>query len=427
MVSQTVKPSFVAGRIKNFIQNWEDLTTDSFILNIVAGCKIDLQKMPVQHTAPRETKFSAKERHFVNIEIRKLFDKQVIIPSQHEADQFISTIFLTPKKDGSFRLILNLKKFNMFVRYQHFKMESLKQVVAMMKPGCFMASLDIRNAYYSVPIHKSHQKYLKFQFNGQLYQFTCMPNGLACAPRLFTKLLKLVYSSLRTRGLLSVGYIDDTYLQGDHYNDCKQNVTFTSSLFSNLGLWVHEEKSTFMPSQTIEFLGFVLNSANMTVCLTTSKKEKVKQSCLKLLSQSQHTIRAVSEVIGLLVASFPGVELGPLYYRQLENDKSVALKESKGNFDATVTISKTACLDLQWWVDNILTSFKQISRPKPAYVVSTDASMTGWGAFFEGAAAGGQWLPDEAINHKHLRTNCSVVGITNLLQSLHKYKYLFTN
>ena len=282
MVSQTVKPGFVAGRIKLFTQNWESITTDSYILNMVTGCKIDLQKIPVQHIAPRETNFSAKELHFVNDEIAKLLNKKVIIPSQHEDDQFISTIFLIPKKNGSFRLILNLKKFNMFVRYQHFKMESLKQVVAMMKPSCFMASLDIRDAYYSVPIHKSHQKYLKFEFNGQLFQFTCMPNGLACAPRLFTKLLKPVYSSLRTQGLLSVGYIDDSYLQGDHYEECKQNVTVTSSLFTHLGLWVHEEKSVFTPSQTIEFLGFVLNSVHMTVSLTANKKEKLQHSCLSL-------------------------------------------------------------------------------------------------------------------------------------------------
>ena len=103
----------------------------------------------------------------------------------------------------------------MFVQYQHFKMESLNHVVHIMKPGCFMASLDIRDAYYSVSIHEQHQKYLKFQWNGQLYQFLCMPNGLACAPRLFTKLLKPVYSSLRKQGLFSVGYIDDSYLQGD--------------------------------------------------------------------------------------------------------------------------------------------------------------------------------------------------------------------
>ena len=168
---------------------------------------------------------------------------------------------------------------------------------------------------------------------------------------------------------MSLGYIDDSYLQGDHFDDCKQDVSVTTSLFSNLGFWVHEQKSVFTPSPTIEFLGFVLNSVNMTVCLTTSKKDKVKQSRLRLLSQSQHTIRAVSEVIGVLVTSFPGVEMRPIYYRQLEHDKIVALKErSKGDFDAIMTISKISCLDLQWWVGNINTSLKQISQPKPAYV-----------------------------------------------------------
>ena len=196
-----------------------------------------------------------------------------------------------------------------------------------------------------------------------------------------------------------MGYIDDSYLQGDHYEECKQNVTVTSSLFTNLGLWVPEEKSVFTPSQTIEFLGFVLNSVHMTVGLTANKKEKLQQSCLSLLSQSQPTIRAVSVVIGILVASFPGVEMGPLYYRQLENDKIAALKESKGNFDAVMAISITSHLDLKWWADNIQTSFKHISKPKPAHVVSTDASMTGWGACFQQQAAGGQWLPEEAKHH----------------------------
>ncbi len=141
----------------------------------------------------------------------------------------------------------------MFVRYQHFKMESLRQVIHMMKPGCFMASLDIRDAYYSVPIHKAHQKYLKFQFNDQLFQFTCMPIGLACAPRLFTKLLKPVYGTLRAQGLLSVGYIDDSYLQGDTHDECQHNFTTSSKLFSNLGFCLHAEKCVSTPSQALEF------------------------------------------------------------------------------------------------------------------------------------------------------------------------------
>ena len=96
--------------------------------------------------------------------------------------------------------------------------------VKMMKPGCFMASIDLKDAYYTVPIFHAHQKYLKFIFNGTLYQYTCMANRLSCAPRVFTKLLKPVYATLHNLGYLSLGYIDDSYLQGDTSSECLENV-----------------------------------------------------------------------------------------------------------------------------------------------------------------------------------------------------------
>ena len=60
-----------------------------------------------------------------------------------------------------------------------------------------MVSIDLRDAYYTVPIHREHQKYLKFEFNRVLIQYTCLPNGLTSATRIFTKLLIPVYTTLR--------------------------------------------------------------------------------------------------------------------------------------------------------------------------------------------------------------------------------------
>ena len=80
-----------------------------------------------------------------------------------------------------------------------------------MKPMCFMASIDLSDAYFSVPSDPSHKKkYLKFLWKGRLYQFTCLAQGLSCAPRVFTKLLKPVYSHLRLKGHVSSGYLDDS-------------------------------------------------------------------------------------------------------------------------------------------------------------------------------------------------------------------------
>ena len=89
-------------------------------------------------------------------------------------------------------MILNLKQLNKSVEYEHFKMDILWTVIRMMKPNCYMASIDIKDAYYSVPIAETDQKYLKFEWQGVLYKFTCFPNGLALCPRKFTKLLRPV-------------------------------------------------------------------------------------------------------------------------------------------------------------------------------------------------------------------------------------------
>ena len=160
---------------------------------------------------PGENLFSCNDKILINSEINNLLAKRVIVPSISESGQFISLIFLTSKKDGSFRMILNLKLFNEHVTYHHFKMHTLQPAISMMKPHCYMASVDLKDAYYSVLISPDHQKYLKFLWQGRLYTFVYFPNGLVCCFRMFTKLLKPVYASLRQQGHESSGYIDDSY------------------------------------------------------------------------------------------------------------------------------------------------------------------------------------------------------------------------
>ena len=120
-------------------------------------------------------------------------------------------------------------------------MDTLWTVIRMMKPNCYMASFDIMDAYYSVPIAETDKKYLKFEWKGILYKFTCSPIGLALCPRKFTKLLKPVYSYLRKKGHLSSCYIDDSYLRGDGYQDCLANVVDTIELLDSLGFIIHPE------------------------------------------------------------------------------------------------------------------------------------------------------------------------------------------
>ena len=378
---------------------------------------IPFTSIPVQTTIPFQPEWKGSKNQFIDNEILSLINKGVIIRSAHEHGEFISPIFLCDKRDGSFRMILNLKTLNRYVEYNHFKMETIWTAVSMMKPGCYMATIDIKDTYYCVPINKVHQKYLKFKWKGTLYQFTCYPNGLACCPRKFTKLMKPVYCTLREAGHLSVGYIDDSYLQGNDYDQCLENIKATVTLFNTLGVVTHPVKSVLEPTQQITFLGFQLNSLTMTISLTPEKAVKVKDACQNLLTNASPTIREVSQVLGLLTSSMPGVMYGPLHYRWLDIDKSQALHLHKGNFDKTIMLSPCAKADLKWWTESIESAYNVISHGEPALTLATDASKTGWGCTTLGTPTGGHWTPEEASNHiNYLEIKAVLLGLQSFVK-----------
>ena len=99
----------------------------------------------------------------------------------------------------------------MIFQYAHFRMKSPHSVLSMGTPGCWMTSIDLKDAYYNVRVHSSHQKYLSFEYNGKLFKCTSFPNGLSC-PRKFTKILKPLLSELHLADHIVDAYIDDFYL-----------------------------------------------------------------------------------------------------------------------------------------------------------------------------------------------------------------------
>ena len=178
-----------------------------------------------------------------------------------------------------------------------------------------MTSIDLKDAYYSIPVALEHQKYLKFIWRDQLYAFTSLPMGLSCSPRVFTKVMKPVFASLRSQfGHTCLGYIDDSFYLEDSYMECELATSTLRAvqLMISSGFKVHPEKSVIIPTQTLEFLGFVLDSIRMMVTLTSKKVDKILQLYQKFSHPNkQFTIREVASFLGTLVSSFPGVRVWP--------------------------------------------------------------------------------------------------------------------
>lgn len=87
--------------------------------------------------------------------------------------------------------------------------------------------------------------------------------------------MKPVVHKLRSKGLLSVIYLDDFLLISKSYEECIKNVNESQILFEFLGFILNFEKCSLIPSKTCKFLGFNFDSENLQVELTNERKEKI--------------------------------------------------------------------------------------------------------------------------------------------------------
>ena len=110
---------FKGGNKTNCFEKWANITQDQFVLNIVKfGLTAEFAEVPLCHFVP-PLNFSLGETEIIDAEISKLLSKGVIVNTAREPNDYISSIFMRTKKDGSYRMILNLKTFNEFLKFKH--------------------------------------------------------------------------------------------------------------------------------------------------------------------------------------------------------------------------------------------------------------------------------------------------------------------
>lgn len=249
-------------------------------------------------------------------------------------------------------------------------------------------TVDFKDAYFSVPVTPLDRKWLRFMWKGQSFQFTCLPQGLTSAPRIFTKLLKPVLSHLRKLGIVVSCYNDDCIFIAPSADELRKNVSYALQLFDSLGITINIRKSVLTPSQEVEFLGVLLNSASMTATLPTRRMERIKQQGELLLRQNI-ILRDLATFIGLAVASTPAVQLAPLRYKYLEIIRNRELTRNHGDYATPICLDDHARDLVSWWVHNIDLQFNSLRSCSPYLELYTDASLTGWGAVFGDSKTGG--------------------------------------
>ena len=176
----------------------------------------------------------------IDAEIKNILGSWVISKCPIKPRDYFSHLFSTPKKDGTFHTILNMKYLNQECGTYHIKMESLRQAVHEVKSNCHLSSIDIKDAFYSAN-SQTCKKYLKFLWLCKSHQYV-MPNGCVDAMRVFTNILKLVFAHLKEQGL---------------------HVSSVCKLFTHNLTQAMQGKTYLLPSEAYKNLGLLFTQLNL--------------------------------------------------------------------------------------------------------------------------------------------------------------------
>ncbi|KAK6011055.1 reverse transcriptase [Ostertagia ostertagi] len=389
----------IAGRLADFVKSWEGFSGDPFILESIKGYRIPFGRRKPCLALP--THLSQMTTRALSEELDLLREKGAIERVPTNTKVWVSSLFGIPKKDGSTRPIINLKPLNAFLEIPHFKMENLHSVSDVAYKGDFLAKIDMRDAYFAVNIAADHRNYLAFWWNRNLYRFTCLPFGLATAPYVYTKLMRVVAAHFRERGIRVIHYLDDWAVFANTEEECRSHIAYAIQIFEHLGLCINHAKSQLVPTQELEFLGLIIDARLGEFRIPPKKLDRIRSEASSIAQRGAISARELAAFLGRINFIALASPYSTYMTRRLQREMIKCLDPlNSDSFENLIPLRGETLADMLWFRDKL---DAYASHPftlfSPDITITTDASKAGWGAMCNGRGTGGRWTEQEAARH----------------------------
>lgn len=397
----------MGGRLRVFWAHWEKIDPGAWVLDVVKrGYEIEFSSTPPQYGLFATTPVPEipEKRAALEDEINSLLKKGAITrvtTANADGPLFRSSFFLTPKKNGTWRPILNLRPLNRrFIRPERFRMETLTSILHLLRPGMWASSVDLKDAYLHIPIRLEDQRFLAFRYKAIDYRFTALPFGLSTAPRVFTRVTRAVLAHLRRNGVMVFAYLDDWLVLGNSQQGALASTNATVSLLTKLGWLINVEKSNLVPTQSIIYLGARLDLASGMVYPTAERTASLVATARKILGNRNTPALTWQRLLGKMASFTDLLDLCRLRMRPLQRHLLKHYAPDRSSAATPIPLPTGLRPFLTWWAESDrIAAGRPFRNPAPTTSITTDASLSGWGAVWGTHTVAGEWAEPERGLH----------------------------
>lgn len=401
----TTDNPFPAGRLRHFLPAWKFIKAEAWVLQVIEfGLKLKFMTKPPLTSNPLPWDAYAPDTHkgkALDTEIDNLLAKGAIEHVEEDSPGFYSLLFLQPKRDSpDWRPIIDLKPLNQFLEKDKFKMETPDSVRAALRPNMWCTSIDLKDAFFHIPVHPAHRKYLRFKTRKGTFQFVAMPFGLKTAPAVFTRIAKSVASYARSMGVSNLMYLDDWLLSHLLRATSNAQTSWMVQLTERLGWLINYDKSELESTQSPTFIGMFLDLVAAIVYPAPHRLDNLEEILPKWLKSRSLRAKDWQVLLGHLVSLERLIPRGRLHLRPFQNALAAQWNQIHDSPEAQCPIPKHLLEEVHWWSDrrNLEVGVPLVT-PIPTIQLFTDASHIGWGGHIEDDMVSGLWSPQSATRH----------------------------
>ena len=278
-------------------------------------------------------------------------------------------------------------------------MDHLKVIIKVMQQGDWAVLINLTDAYMHIPIRQSHQRFLRFAVDNQVWQFRALPFGPTTAPRIFTKLVSVVVQYLRQQRVQIWTYLDDWILT-QNPNQLLAHRDLVLNTLVKLGFLPNLIKSDLVPSQDVNFIGarFLLKEGFVT--LPQDRAQILKETVKQILNQPFSTAYLFLRLLGLMTACLQVIPWARLQMRPIQLFLLAHWRPSRREIWELIPIKDHLIPHLRWWLeDENLFPGVPLNETLLQITLTTDASMLGWGATCNLQTCQGCWNVEQKTLH----------------------------
>ncbi|KAI2655571.1 Transposon Ty3-I Gag-Pol polyprotein [Labeo rohita] len=375
------------------------------VRTVEKGYRIQFAYRPPRFNGVVSTSVKPERVHLLTQELQTLLDKGAIehVPLPDRDSGYYSRYFLVPKKDGGLRPILDLRGLNRYLRTYKFKMLTIKMIVSQIQSRDWFVTIDLKDAYFHVEILPQHRRFLRFAFGGEAYQYRVLPFGLALSPRTYTKCMDAALAPLRLQGIRILNYIDDWLILARSQELALRHRDVVLAHLRSLGLRLNAKKSVLSPAQRTTYLGVVWDSITMQAQLSPARVESILNTLKNIKLGHKVTLHYFQRVLGLMAAASTVIPLGLLHMRPFQLWLRARDFHPRANPQRQIRVTRQGLRTLSMWFrPRFLTLGPTLGPCCRRKMLTTDASLKGWGAVLNGRPAQGIWRG----HHLNWHINC---------------------